>query len=182
MKPVLNRDVLAQHRYQQSLHPDQQFVQIDDRGHHDLLAAEGQQLTHQARRAATRHLDLGYVVQEWAALLQLQLHQFRIADDGHQQVVEIVGDAAGELANGIHLLCLAQLQFQALAFGQVPPHDMQDGVLAPGNRCQQHFHWKGRAVRSQMDPLEAVAALVMCQGDHLIGFFEREAAIGLVFR
>ena len=40
-----------------------------------------------------------------------------IADDDGQQIVEIVGDAAGELADRLHLLRLAQRFFRLLAIG-----------------------------------------------------------------
>ena len=37
-------------------------------------------------------------------LLQVTLQRFQIADNDGQQVVEIMGDAAGELADAFHLL------------------------------------------------------------------------------
>ena len=41
------------------------------------------------------------------------------AGDHGQDVVEVVRDAAGELADRIHLLRMAQLGFRGLLFGQV---------------------------------------------------------------
>ena len=41
------------------------------------------------------------------------------ADDRSQQVVEIVGHAAGELADRFHLLCLPQVVLEAAALGDV---------------------------------------------------------------
>ena len=43
-----------------------------------------------------------------AALGEALLYQVERADDALQQVVEVVSDAAGELADGLHLLRLAQ--------------------------------------------------------------------------
>ena len=43
------------------------------------------------------------------ALRQPRLQQLQAADDPGQQVVEVVRDAAGELADGLHLLRLEQL-------------------------------------------------------------------------
>ena len=40
-------------------------------------------------------------------------------NDG-KDVVEIMGDAGGQLAEGLHLLGLAELRFQLLAFRQIP--------------------------------------------------------------
>ena len=42
--------------------------------------------------------------------------QFEIAEDGHQQIVEVVRDAAGELAEALHLLHLMHLRQRRLAF------------------------------------------------------------------
>ncbi len=39
--------------------------------------------------------------------------------DGGQQVVEIVGDAAGELADGLHLVALGELELHRLLVGDV---------------------------------------------------------------
>ena len=39
---------------------------------------------------------------------QLARQQLQVAADGHQQVVEVVSNAAGQLADGLHLLRLAQ--------------------------------------------------------------------------
>ena len=47
--------------------------------------------------------------------------QLEIADHRHQQIVEVVRDAAGELADHLHLLHLAQLLLRAFPmrhFGQ----------------------------------------------------------------
>jgi len=50
------------------------------------------------------------------------LHQVEAADDAGQQVVEVVGDAAGQLADGFHLLRLAQGFFGAAALGDLGGH------------------------------------------------------------
>ena len=41
--------------------------------------------------------------------------QVEVAQHGHQQVVEVVGDPAGELADGLHLLRLPQLLLRSFA-------------------------------------------------------------------
>ncbi len=48
---------------------------------------------------------------------QPALHQVEIADDDRQHVVEVVGDAAGQLADGVHFLHLQQLAFGLDATG-----------------------------------------------------------------
>ena len=42
----------------------------------------------------------------------VEFEQFKIAHYARQQVVEVVRDTAGELADGLHLLCLAELPFR----------------------------------------------------------------------
>ena len=46
-----------------------------------------------------------------------QQQQIAEADHGRQQVVEVVGDAAGELAEGLEAQGLGQLGLEALAVG-----------------------------------------------------------------
>ncbi len=50
------------------------------------------------------------------------------AEDGRQHVVEVVGDAAGQLADDFHLLALRKARFQRLLLGRVD--DVEDGRLA----------------------------------------------------
>ena len=47
------------------------------------------------------------------------LEQLQIADHDAEQIVEVVRDAAGELADRFHLLRLQQPRFEALLLGQV---------------------------------------------------------------
>src|SRR5689334_935109 len=39
--------------------------------------------------------------------------------NGRQNIIKIVSDATGELADGFHFLCLPQLRFELLALGDV---------------------------------------------------------------
>ena len=50
--------------------------------------------------------------------------------DRGQQVVEVVGDAAGKLSNSFHLLRLAQLIFELLSFGDVARYALDAGCHA----------------------------------------------------
>ena len=51
--------------------------------------------------------------------VQARRQQFEIADDRGQQIVEIMRDAAGQLADRLHFLGLPQLLFHRLALGDV---------------------------------------------------------------
>ena len=42
------------------------------------------------------------------------MQQAAVADDGREQVVEVVSDAAGEPPDGLHFLRLAKMLFAAL--------------------------------------------------------------------
>ena len=68
-------------------------------------------LTDFADGGAEFRIEPGIVEQEGA-----------VADDAGEDVVEIVRDATGELADGLHFLRLLELQFQFLVFGDVGDH------------------------------------------------------------
>ena len=40
----------------------------------------------------------------------------KLHEDGHQKIIEVVGHTARELADGLHLLALGQLEFDLLLF------------------------------------------------------------------
>ena len=52
------------------------------------------------------------------------------ADDDRQQVVEVVRDAAGQLAQRLHLLALAELLLRGLELGDVARFEQQIDDLA----------------------------------------------------
>ena len=82
--------------------------------------------------------------------------QVGIADDGGQHVVEIVGDAAGELADRLHLLRLGEILLQRLLLGRVERVDRGAAAVLPrpeaetkrraecGRRCRS---WSRRPAR-----------------------------------
>ena len=63
------------------------------------------------------------------------LHELRIAEDGLEQVVEVVRDPAGELAERRELLGLLQLRLD-LALERDVPHDRDQAVELAGARGQ----------------------------------------------
>ena len=75
----------------------------------NLLAAERQQLAREAGGALGRVADLLHVAEARIRLGQALRDEAGEAEDCRQQVVEIVGDASGQLADRLHLLRLAQL-------------------------------------------------------------------------
>ena len=51
--------------------------------------------------------------------------RFGVAVDHREQIVEVVRDAAGEKAHGLHLLRLTQLRLESPAIGDVLEHANQ---------------------------------------------------------
>ena len=76
-------------------------------GHH-LATAEHQQLAREVcgalRRAANVARDLSYAVRQ----RRIHFQQLELHGDGAENVVEVVGDAAGQLADGVHALCMLE--------------------------------------------------------------------------
>ena len=50
---------------------------------------------------------------------ELSVDRLQATEDDREQVVEVVGDAAGQLADRVHLLCLAQLVLRRLPLCQL---------------------------------------------------------------
>jgi len=110
--------VLAHDAAQQGGAVAHHVVEVEDLQLEHLLAAEGEQLAGQGFGAgaglddqlqAAAGLGIGGGGEQQAAVA---------VDDG-EQVVEVVGDAAGEQADAFHLLRLAVLLLQPLVFGEV---------------------------------------------------------------
>ena len=63
---------------------------------------------------------------------QLVVQYVEVAEDGLKQVVEVMGDAAGELADGLHLLGLPQGLLRLLALRHLRPDAfLQSGIQQP---------------------------------------------------
>ena len=70
----------------------------------------------------------------------MKLEQLQVAGDDEQQIVEVVGDAAGQLANRLHLLrlrkpplALPQRFLDMLAVAEIMDHA---GEIAPAIRLE----------------------------------------------
>ena len=77
-----------------------------------LPTAEGEELPGERRGARRRLADLHDVVAPRVRGSDRVEQELDVAADGGEQVVEVVRDAAGELADGLHLLRLAELRLQ----------------------------------------------------------------------
>src|SRR5690606_12879424 len=97
-------DVLPDAATQQAVNRLELFVQVQHDGLHELAASVVQQLARQGRRALDR---MPYVLDPFCftpLCLQIVRDQFDVAGDDGEQVVEVVGNAAGQAGDGIHLL------------------------------------------------------------------------------
>ena len=148
-------------RPQQVIHAADQLVDIDRLGIERLTSGKRQQAMGERRGAIGRGngavdepLDV-FVPSGVDAALQ-HLHR---PDDGRQQVVEVVRDAAGELADRLHLLRMAQRLFGlaqgVLRFalgGDVAPHRLKEII----RRDRAPFDAAARALAGshvELDPL-----------------------------
>ena len=107
-------DVFADEPLQQPFHPSDDRIDVDRLEVDDLFAAEGEKAVREVGGPFGRAEDLLHVGAKGIVRRQLHQEQVAVADDRRQDIVEVVGDAAGELAHGLHFLRLAQLCFELL--------------------------------------------------------------------
>ena len=118
----LDADPLAQRAVEQVGHAADQLIAVDALGQQRLGAGEGQQAPGQRGGAGRAFHRIVEVRHDFAARA-VEAPQCKVdaADDDRQHVVEVVGDAAGQLADRFHLLDLAELGFGRLAFLRLRP-------------------------------------------------------------
>ena len=115
---------------QQALGVVRHLGQRHGRALRGLVAAEGEDLAHQVARAAAGLVDLQQAFQHGRACGAVRLGEFDVAQDRAQDVVEVVRNAPGHGAHGLHLVRLAQLGFQLIA--------VRLGLLATGEVAREH--------------------------------------------
>src|SRR5690606_13452263 len=100
--------------------------------------------------------DLGEVVAGVLRGGEPEVGEVGVADDDAEHVVEIVGDAAGEAAEGFHLVGLAQAFFEGHAFGDVAHAGEQAVFAADFGAAQDDLGPEGGAVGAAGVPGEGV--------------------------
>ena len=123
-----------------------------------LLTRKGQQPLGQKRPAFRRLQRPG---EAWR-ILRIRLHQLKAADDHRQQVVKIMRQASGQLADGLHLLAVQQRLLQLLTLNPIDLH--LGGLLfqQPGGVLQRR-----RIARENVKGARQFAQLVApLQGRH----------------
>ena len=86
-------------------------VQIESPRLQDLPAAEREELPGEGGRALAGETDLPELGPE-ALVLELRLHEIRVAENRGEEIVEVVRDTAREAADPLHLLRLYELFFE----------------------------------------------------------------------
>ena len=112
----LDADALAERPVEQVGHAADQLAAVDALGQQRLGAGEGEQAAGQRRgagRALHRIVEMHHHLAPRA--VEAALGEVDAADDDRQHIVEVVRDAAGQLADRLHLLDLAQLGLGGLA-------------------------------------------------------------------
>ncbi|MEY9117716.1 hypothetical protein ABIE86_006448 [Bradyrhizobium diazoefficiens] len=110
-------DLLADQPAQQHGEVGKRIAEIEHLRAQRLPPRERQQLPHQRRGARRVLLDLHDVLERRIGRLVRVQQEVVRHHDGGQHVVEVVGDAAGELADRLHLLRLVDLVLQRAPLG-----------------------------------------------------------------
>ena len=133
-----------------------------------MLPAESQQLPGQRGGFLHGPGDLAGIGGLLAVHRQLLADKTGVAVDGHQDIVEIVGDAARQPAHGLHLLGLAQLLLQFLLGGNVGLQRNVGGGLARGvlQREDVGLHGKGGPVLAPVDDAPGPRNTLLQAGPH----------------
>src|ERR1700691_4266863 len=122
-----------------------------------LPAAERQQSLRQFRAPFTGLTDVARNPLQILPGLELVAEMLGIADDDREQIVEVMGDAAGELPHHLHLLGLPKLLFGLLAAGQIMNDSDKDRLAVLLGLANRQIHRERRAVLAQADDLPADA-------------------------
>ena len=132
-------------------------------GRKRLAAREGEQLPHQPGRPIGVLLDLHDVLEGRIGRAVIGEQKIGIADDRGQHVVEVVRDAAGELADRLHLLALDEILLERALLGGVEGEDGRARALVAlriGRRDEEARRTRG-ARRLQRDVERGDLALAL---------------------
>ena len=127
----LDRDPRAEQRARHLAHAAEIGDDVEGFGPERLPTGEGEQLTGQPGRAGRRvgnrlEVAAAAVFGETGPTQEID----RAADDG-QQIVEVMGDSPGQLADRLHFLRLAQLLLRLGAPAHLRPDPGERALLAP---------------------------------------------------
>jgi transposase len=97
----------------------ERVAQIKHLGAQILLAGKRQKLAHQSGRAIGILMDLDQIGIVLILAVMAEKKQIAVARNHGKKIVEIMGNPASELADGLHLLTLNKLRFERFELGHV---------------------------------------------------------------
>ncbi len=145
-------DMLADRVSQQLLGLGDDGVEADHARLHDFAASERKELVRQSRGAlrGSRHLldvalhgDPPLTPGLRCCTPELLVHERGIVDDRGEQVVEVMGDSAGELTEALEALDVLELALAAFLLGvgsRISPRDGHVFSLVECHRMQRFVH------------------------------------------
>ncbi len=117
-RPDPQLDVLADHAPQHQVEAEQNFVEVERLGLEDLLAAEREKLLREGRPVPGRQQDR-FGRRSRVGALEPGSDEVCVPEHRREQVVEVVGDPGGELAEPLHLLRLPKCVLELPALGEI---------------------------------------------------------------
>ncbi len=117
------RDPDAEDLVQQLAHPTDQLMEIEGHGLVDPLPAVRHEVVGERRGAIGGALHGVDASPGGFQDLKIVLQELDLAAHDREHIVEVVGNATGESADGLHLLRVEQLLLERFAFGHVAEHD-----------------------------------------------------------
>ena len=154
--------VLAQGALEELVEVGDDLVQVDDLGRRDLAAAEDQELAGERGAALAGLANLGQVCLQLGVAREGVGDEVRVVEDDREQVVEVVGDPAGHLADRFQPSGPLELRVDAEA-----PELLDAAVGDVGRDREARVHLaRWRAKRRGPEPPDAfgseVRLLVRC--------------------
>ncbi len=116
------------------------------RGFKLRFATEGQQLLGKTCSTLARFLNGFDRLQPRTVAGQLTGHQFTVAIDDRQQVIEVVSDPAGQAADGFHFLRLLKLSFEPFTFGDIADDTGVLPLILPLEFRNRQLDWENRSI------------------------------------
>ena len=165
--PHVELDPLPEQPLQQHAELGQDLAEMHHLRPQGLPPRERQQLPHEPGGPVGVLLDLHDVLERRIRRPVVHQQQVRIAEDALQHVVEVMRHAAGQLADGLHLLRLGELRLQRPLLGGLERIDRRHlAVLGLGLHTRDEE--PGRAVALPRKPeveRRDVVAACRCRGD-----------------
>src|SRR4029077_7684183 len=159
-------DIRADQATQQDLHFPQRICEIEDSRLNKLLAAESEELAGQVCRGNARLSDYFEFLDGGVIRWKRGKDDIRISQYHGQQIVEIVGHAASEPANGIHSLRQPELFLHLFSSADVHNSAGNENAFFGRQRPQTDFYGKLRPILATSEQLHASAhgapARILC--------------------